>query len=484
MSRALLLCLIGATGCSPGGGGHVVVPGDGDADGGDAGGDPGVVALPAPYTSLTFTISDVEVGNSTMRAGLQGKLVRGADGTLYYAYYKQVSSAPPTCNIAVFSTGDARAGINYDLKVAVLAPGASSWVVEKVPLADVNAAVPYVTSLYGLDGLVDAQDRLVLVFAGGGAATSSCGSSDLVIETRSASGTYTWQSPVTDSTACCIAADCNNDPACALGDTVGPWASGALDGGGALAVAYQDYHYAWDQDGITKQGLEMWYGGAATGIRPWSGKGAYSQLRWVPAKSGATFSGLMASYTSFSATGLFVARRTGATGHPVDWDERDLRAGEQVGERPSLAVAPDGTVGLAFHLIKSSTGVLKNDLVYCHSVDNGDHWIVPCETVDATNDVGSYPSLAFDKQSRPAISYYYCGSGGQCDVATDRLRYAWRDAASSSWYHADVHVDAAHMTGLYSSLVLDPDTDEPTIVFHDATRGAAMVARGHLTGGP
>jgi hypothetical protein len=379
---------------------------------------------------------------------------------------------------------------SYEVHVAILAPGAAQWTVETIPLNQVNVArnVPYVTNRYGIDGTLNGVGNPVFVFAAGADGVYNCGSSDLVMATRTGNNAWTLADLVQDSSACCASPDPCIDSACTSGDIVGPWASVALDNAGQLAVSYMDYHFNIDHDGWAFRGLELWQeGGSVTGIRPWSGKGTYGQLRYIPPKAGSTFSGLMEVFTTAQATGLFVTRHVGTAGLLADWEDetkngKTLRSGEGIGERPSLAVAPDGTIGLAFYLATNNANQPMQDLVYCHSEDNGDHWSVPCETVDQANTVGQYPSLAFDKESRALISYYYCGAAGNCKPEGDGVRFAIRTGLGA-WIRRNVSFDASAVSGVFSQLVIDPDTDTPTIVFQDVTHGFAMAARGNLNGG-
>ncbi|MBN1959366.1 MAG: hypothetical protein JW841_00340 [Deltaproteobacteria bacterium] len=439
------------------------------------------IPLPAPYTNLTWTITQVEAGSSITKAGMQGKLLRGGDGTLYYAYFKRISTTENTCDIAVFSTGGPMPGINFDVKVAVLAPGATTWDIETLPLANLDPTVPYVTNIYGLEGVINSNDQPVFVFAGGSpSVTASCGSSDLVRATRTGKNTWNLNIPVTDSVSCCGYCAAEN---CQQGDVVGPWACATLDGNNSLAIAFMDYHFLWDEDGYKKRGLELWQeSGSVTGIKTWAGKGMYSQLKYLSPKDGAEYSGLIAAYTTSQSTGLYVARLIGDPNQKDAWDEQDIRTGDKIGERISMAVAPDGTVGIAFYRVADKNDQPKQDLVYCYSTDNGEIWVEgnhTCETVDQENSVGQYPSLTYDKDSRALISYYYCGVGGNCTPAGDGLRFAIRTGVGS-WVRRNVSFDAANMTGVFSQIVVNPDTYEPTIVFQDVTRGFAMMAQGKL----
>src|SRR5688572_29775364 len=79
----------------------------GGANGGNSGS--GGTTEPAPYNSVAWDIEDVEL-HAGFPAGLQGKLLVGSDGTLYYAYFK-FHSSEPTCDIAVFGGGTAP-GVN------------------------------------------------------------------------------------------------------------------------------------------------------------------------------------------------------------------------------------------------------------------------------------------------------------------------------------------------------------------------------------
>ena len=464
-----------ALSCSPKDSTHDVTTTD---DGGDTDTIPtpdNTVPLPAPYNAFAWTSAVVESANPSTRAADEGKMLRGSDGTLYYAYFRATGTSVNGCDIAKFSSSDPAPSNNYDLKVAVLAPGAAAWTIEKLPLEQVDAQIPYITNRYGIEGAMDGQGRPVFVFAGGPPSTFNCGSSDLIMATRTGPAAWTLVDQVQDSNACCAYPDPCVDPACTQGDVVGPWAAAALDSDGQLAIAYMDYHFNTDHDGGTHRGLEMWKQSGVTGIRPWSNKGTYSQLALVPARAGATFSGLIAAYTTAQATGLFVARHVGTAGLLADWEEKQLRSGETVGERLSLAVAADGTIGLAFNRATSGANQPAGDLVYCYSIDNGDNWSVPCETVDQANTVGQYPSLAFDKESRAVTSYYYCGAAGNCTATSDGVRFAVR-TGTGSWVQRNVYVDAANVSGVYTQLVIDPDTDALTIGFQDVTRGFAMAA--------
>ncbi|MEK7703595.1 MAG: hypothetical protein AAB426_01440 [Myxococcota bacterium] len=480
LPMVLVLALATLGGCpSNNGGTDVVDPGDDNPT------DP----PPVPSeTSLTWSISTVCTGTETTTceaygsaraAGIQGKLARAPDGTLYYAYLKYEGDNG-TCDIAVFGGGPVP-NSRYDLKVAVRAPGAAFWQVETVPLDEVPAGdnLPYLGARYGLDGLYDeTRNELVLVFAAGGPGLASCASSDLVVARRSVAGAWSFAVPASDSGACCAVCDpaaeglaCCLDPSCNAGTDVGAWAAVALDGAGNLGVSFTDYHNYWDQDGYHFVGYELWEeDGGVRGIRPWSGKGDFGDLVYAGGMP-------IVAFTSYAGGGLYVARQTGAATADDAWEEQNLGLGWQVGERINLAVAPDGTVGLTAFVAADAGGPLA-DLVYTQSADQGATW-EPFEVVDhQLLDAGRMPSLAFDRASRPGVSYQLVVTGGTSGDTRD-LRFAWREEAGP-WHVFDVDQDATRVTGAYSQLIFDPDTDAPVIVYQDVTRGAAMTAEGRL----
>jgi hypothetical protein len=76
------------------------------------------------------------------------------------------------------------------------------------------------------------------------------------------------------------------------------------------------------------------------------------------------------------------------------------------------------------------------------------------ETVDSYGNVGSYTSLAIDKDGWPHISYY--------DVSSRDLKYAYKD--DSGWHR--LTVDATGVVGRWTSIVLD-SLDYPHISYFD-----------------
>ncbi|MBI3179281.1 MAG: hypothetical protein HYZ27_06440, partial [Deltaproteobacteria bacterium] len=389
----------------------------------------------------------------------------------------------------------------YDIHLAIRPQGSLSWNLETLPLDNVPATDnrPFVGGPLGLDAVLSGADGPIVAFAGGGPGLFTCASSDVVVATRQAwpscagagcSGSWAFQVPVTGSAAfgdycnsptcstctggcVCNAPACCNDPNCASGQDVGMWSAIDRAPGGELAVAFTDAHNYTDNDGYQKRGLELWESsGSVTGIRPWSGWGRAAALKFAGTTP-------VVAFTGYPRTGLQVVRRAATNGDGNDWPSVELPRAGTIGERIAMQVAPSGRLGLVFHLTHDPTGRVANDLFYCYSDDGGVNWSPPlCESIDLVGlHVGATPSLAFDSDSRPVVSYYLCGGDNTCRQQEDGLRLAFRDDMNR-WRIYNVHNEAGNRSGLYSQIVIDPITDAPTLVFHQMSTGYARVAQG------
>jgi hypothetical protein len=461
----------------------VTEPPGGDSPGGGGGGDR-TGGPSSRYRQLTFTYEQVNADVSARSAGFQGKLLRAPDGTLYYGFLKYAGTNTAGCDIAVFGGGPTPS-TNYEFRVGIRPAGSSTWTVETVPLTDVGPP-NYVMSLFGVDGVVDLVGVPTFTVAAGAAGLFTCGSSDLVLATRNGANNWDVRTAVTMSSECCAVPECP-DPACTSGRDVGPWAAAALDENGDLAVQYTDWHNFVDEDGQTYQGLEFYReNGGVSGILPWSGMGNYGAL---------VYSGSIAvsAYTRFNGTDLIVSRRVGTGSSVNDWRSIGLREDVEVGERISMAVAPDGRVGIAYaEVTEPFNQAIVNDIIYFESIgDLGDAtapedpqpilWSDGEQVTSALLHL-RMPSLAFDSASRPVISYQSCGGNETCQPANDGLRLAWRNE-QGTWESIEVIANNSSPDGSYSSLVLDPITDVPTIAYQDRGLGAAIVAVGHFPEG-
>ncbi len=463
--------LIALAACGGGGGNNNVIEGDEDDQVTDPNGNQ---VAPAPWTNVTFTVEDVEVKTPTQPAGRSGKLVRDSAGTLYYSYFR-AGPTVPECDIALFGGGRAPS-VSNDVIVAVKAAGAASFTLEQIPLASMGGTnEAFVSNPLGLDATFDSMGRLVVTMPAGGPGQFVCASSDLVMATRTGSAAYNLGTLVTDSGACCAVDPTREEMcganasqnACQMGSDVGAWSAIVRRQSNALAVSYSDTHFTTDEDGQKSTDYELWQtGGAVTGIRPWSGSGRWAVLREYQGSLITAFS------KNPGGAGAYVLKQQG----DGTWTGEDQSFGATVGERLALEIAPNGTIGLLYYAIKDNSDRTVDDLKLCESTDGGVTFPTCSSPETATLIAGANPSLAYDSQSRPVVSYYFCGSNG---CPNDGLRVAWRDN-TGKWWKYNVHNIANNRSGFYTSLVLDPATDEPIIAFQDLTRGAAMVAYGNF----
>jgi len=322
---ALASSLVLAAACTPDPPTTVVQKGD-DSGGGDDYCPPPCSldgTPPAPWDSLTWEITEIDVGNPTHPAGIQSRMIRKPNGDIHIAYLE--SGEPrPSCDIAAFGGGPAPVPF-YDLKVATLLNGATDWTIESISLLGLDEP-GHATARYGIDATLNNAGQMVIVLAAGGVSLFQCGSTDVVVCTQG--GTWNCQAQVPDSTGCCPERDTCTLPgleccdamqnACRTGSTVGAWAAiAAAETGSTIGISYVDTHNAAVQDAQDNQGLEFTEGGASSGIRPWSGNGKYAALAY----DGTT---PVIAFTHFHHGGLSILRRPAVASTGNDWLEPDV----------------------------------------------------------------------------------------------------------------------------------------------------------------
>lgn len=155
--------------------------------------------------------------------------------------------------------------------------------------------------------------------------------------------------------------------------------------------------------------------------------------------------------------------------HVVYYDAQAKSLNYQSFNNDGTANAPavidnSADVGQLMSITQDSTGVLhaayydgtNGDLKYARR-DLAGTWST--QVVDSKNTVGLYPSIAIAADGRPAISYY-AKTGGN-------LKFAKFDGAA--WGIASI--DVTNDVGRYSSLALNPVTNRFGISFEDTTTG-------------
>ena len=504
-----LVPVLGSTGCTSSDPPTQVQRGDPDGGGDDYCEPPCSVdgVPPEPWDTLTWELTEIDVGNPTLAAGIQNRMIRMPNGDIHIAYFKLLESEA-TCEIAVFAGGTAPAP-TYQLRVATLPSGGSpsDWTIEEVRLENIldgDSAQPgYATSRYGIDATVNGSGQLVVALAAGDAGLAQCGSTQAVTCTRAGAGSWSCTIVGNDSGDCCLdimSTDCQAsllcqldycaDPACVAGapGDVGSWSAIATADNGTIGVAFTDVHNFWGETDQTFQGLEFNEGSSVTGIRPWSSNGKFAAL---------TYDGNtpVVAFTSYTRGGLSILHRPTTNGDGNDWvapheDSRlDVWNGYQIGERIQLEKPPSDPpgrdLGLLFHAYKDRNGTIVNDLVYCRTmVDPLEpdewKWEFPCNKL-VTSHIGAFPGLAYDNDGIPYVVYRYCGTS-DCRASQDGVRFAWLDdsQALGRWWRFIVHNESSSRSGLYNQVVVDPESKEPIVAFQHLTRGSLVIAHGHL----
>ena len=127
-----------------------------------------------------------------------------------------------------------------------------------------------------------------------------------------------------------------------------------------------------------------------------------------------------------------------------DWSAEvilDQTPSAQVGRLPSIALAQNGTIGVAYY---DGTNA---DLKYVERNPSTGAWTSPL-AIETSGRVGNYPSLAFNVKNNPYVSYWTDVTNG-----TDYLKLKWRDGGV--WSTA-LPIDSGADVGRYSSLVINP----------------------------
>lgn len=141
----------------------------------------------------------------------------------------------------------------------------------------------------------------------------------------------------------------------------------------------------------------------------------------------------------------------------------DMRV-EEIGSGPqpyefgtSIRVRDDGVVGITY------SDERYRDLIYAERSPGPDgSWSLT--TVDAQGDVGRYPSLAYDSNGNPHITYFRDDGG-----TNGTVRYAWRDGRT--WQTLDIGTLAQVVTGIegarkITAIALD-NNDSVHLVYGD-----------------
>lgn len=312
--------------------------------------------------------------------------------------------------------------------------------------------------------LVGAPRGLALAFAPDGTPTlvahtggpvaqiRYCGASDVGVYRR-AGGAWSVETAVATSGEAA-----SGLPASDYGDVVGDWPALAFTSAGDAVIAYKDVHAGGMQsDDFRRADLEVaWQEGSGWRHLPvdmGEGAGSYNALAFDGEGRPVIVFHVATDGLNASRHGVWAARSEdgGAT-----WHEVQLHAGSSA-EGPSV-VYDSVTDQLLVAWYDASEGFARvGRLVDPASFDDvGAGWSLE-RVGDPRYDEGYRPSLAVAPDGRVAMAYHRCvkaTSGlGSCDPNDDAVVFAWEDGGE--WTYEVADAGGAGTCGLYPSLSFD-----------------------------
>ncbi len=402
-----------------------------------------------------FELSEVVEGlNSEALVGDFAVLRVKADGTpaLAYGYY---------------AVGDVEAHIHYAEKTA------GGWDIDDVIEVGINGrrganVSPPIGTLEGI-GFDFVGGVPHISYFGGDfdnpqATSPGPNISDLMLSTKNGNN---WTERTLVNVSSDVNYDCTGggitDPYCQVGFDVGTNSALAARPGGGFGVAYRDIHIGFADQDFESADCEYYGEGGGPG----------------PGMIDAVRSGGVHTSLVFNAQGNPVASYLIPTPRGTDdrrigiwvgyWDGTEFKQvqvapGTQTASRTSLALAPDGTLYLAY--LNRDTA----DLEVATSTDDGATWTTT--DVDESGKTGLHPAMAVDGQGRPVVAYTYCGVTSDRDCpgslgSKSEVRLARLEGGTWKKYRID-NGQGFGGVGLFVQLRVGPD-GKLHVAFQDPT---------------
>jgi hypothetical protein len=338
------------------------------------------------------------------------------------------------------------------------APGADGWEVETA------SEILYVGQPVGLD-LKTAPDGTPTLAAMTGEPVVNlkyCGANDVGLLSRTAPGQWALDTLVATSGEAAT-----GQAASDYGDVVGYWPSVAWDAAGTAAVAYKDVHAGSIQsDDLGRADLEVVWGSQHVAVDIGKGAGNYNTLAFDSVGRPLILYHTPTDDFTASQHGLWLARSDdgGAT-----WPSVKLNAGKNT-ERPSLVVKGD-EVWVAYYKVSDGLPWIARliDPNQLESLDGG--WQQE-RFGDPLYDEGTHPSLAIAPDGRVAVAYYRCTRAtnglGNCSPNDDAVVFAWFE--DGEWEVEVVDEGEQGLCGLTPSLAFLAD-GTAVIAYQCSTQG-------------
>lgn len=301
----------------------------------------------------------------------------------------------------------------------------------------------------------------LVAFMGGEQGEFRCGATNSMLARRGAGG---WEIELIDSDGDVPAMLFDEDVdhcafyqnACNLGDVVGLWpALGIFEG--APILAYRDIHYGFGVDAEEKSDLQLYWRGNRVTAEAVSGAGNFTRLVVTEGErihiAHYNDQHHVSDLTQDYIDGIWVIHFERG-----DWTRERVVPIRGVDERIGFASHGE-RLGLAWFDVK------EGRLSFVERVEG--EWSKP-QIVDSRGRTGLSPSLAYDGQGRPVITYRSCGvgkAGTDCQAEDDRLLLAVR--TDGGWTRSIIRAEAAKQEGLYSSLVVG-SAGAPVVAFQES----------------
>ena len=403
---------------------------------GKSGDDGGLVHLDGPAqvpdagpSASAFTVFDLpecgQAGYQTVAAASGGKVV-----------FATLATTDRSAACTLENRTNVTAPV-YD--VCVVLPTASSFA------GSIATSQAYVARM-GVGIALDTSGEPVLAYTGGPSAGFRCGGSDMLLASVSGGKLGTPRTIAAGSQSTGMPADqapnCAAQNVCNQGDATGYWPSIARDpASGTLGVAFRDMHFGFADTDFASSDVEFARGDtyAVYTVDVARGGGTYNRLAFSPTGKAA-----VVHYSLDYQPAVWLDYET-AQG----WSSQKLFTGK-IREQLGFAISAQGLYALVYF------DDAKKLLMYRESPD-GATWTA-ADYVDRDGLTGYYPSLAFDSQGNPAVSYYRCGDYGasdSCDANKDGLYLATR--RNGAWQARKVIGDSGVYDGLYPALAFVGD---------------------------
>lgn len=384
---------------------------------------------------------------STGGVGLQSRLAVGSGGQVAVAHFSVTGRNDGPCE--ELGIENPPNGVRWSLFAAIW--DGSSWTEETVdePLL--------VGAPRGLDVEFDPDGRVVVAGPSGDpmqrTSGSYCGANDLGLFWREGAGTWTLETAAEHSGQAAIGHGASDS-----GDVVGYWPALGFDpASGEPLAAHQDRHFGGLQsDDRDRADLELaWRSGGSWAHLPvdmTEGAGLWTDVSFDHAGNLVLVYYVPDVKMRTGRRGLWVSRSTDGG---ESFTRVQFLSGRTV-ERPTLAYQPQtGQLLIAYYNGQRGQPFIahvESDASFAEELDDG--WDLE-RIGDSRFDEGYHPSVAVAPDGRVGVSYYRCVRAtremGSCDPQDDALMFAWQDD-DGAWTREVVDPGDEGICGTYTSL--------------------------------